>query len=40
VGGMLVAVGDFRLEGIGLAGIVGVLLNAVLPREQASADPA
>ena len=40
VGGMLVAVGDFRLEGIGLAGIVGVLLNAVLPREHASADPA
>lgn len=34
VGGMLFAVGDFRLEGIGLAGVVGVLLNAILPREK------
>ncbi len=39
VGGMLFAVGDFRLEGIGLAGLVGVLLNAVLPREHAPTDP-
>lgn len=36
VGGMLLAFGEFRLEGIGLAGVVGVLLNAVLPRERAS----
>ncbi|MDZ7706523.1 MAG: uracil-xanthine permease family protein [Trueperaceae bacterium] len=39
VGGMLFEVGDFRLEGIGLAGIVGVLLNAVLPRESPPAEP-
>lgn len=39
VGGMLFEVGDFRLEGIGLAGLIGVLLNAVLPRERTSAEP-
>jgi uracil permease len=38
VGGMLFAFGEFRLEGIGLAGLVGVLLNAVLPRERAARD--
>ena len=34
VGGMLVSFGEFSLEGIGLAGLVGVLLNAILPRER------
>ena len=38
VGGMLFSFGDFRLEGIGLAGLVGVTLNAVLPRERAAPD--
>ena len=38
VGGMLINVGEFSLEGIGLAGLVGVLLNAILPRERARAE--
>jgi uracil permease len=38
VGGMLFSFGDFRLEGIGLAGLVGVALNAVLPRDRAARD--
>ena len=38
VGGMLFSVGEFSLEGIGLAGLAGVILNAVLPRERARAD--
>lgn len=32
VGGMLFQVGEFALQGIGLAGVVGVLLNLLLPR--------
>ncbi len=37
VGGMAFHLGEFTVEGIGLAGIVGVVLNLVLPghREQA-----
>jgi len=34
VGGMLFSFGEFRLEGIGLAGLVGVLLNWILPRGE------
>ena len=34
VGGMLLEFGDVRLEGIGLAGIAGVLLNWVLPASR------
>ncbi|MDX1400289.1 MAG: uracil-xanthine permease family protein, partial [Kiloniellales bacterium] len=34
IGGMEFPIGDFALGGIGLAGIVGVLLNLVLPRER------
>jgi uracil permease len=34
VGGMLFSFGEFRLEGIGLAGVVGVLLNWILPRDR------
>ena len=37
VGGMLFSFGEFRLEGIGLAGVVGVLLNWILPREREEA---
>ncbi len=33
VGGMSLGVGEFRLGGIGLAGVVGVLLNLVLPKD-------
>lgn len=32
IGGMQFQIGDFRLGGIGLAAIVGVVLNLVLPR--------
>ncbi len=31
------ALGNFALGGIGLAGVLGVLLNLVLPREKAGA---
>jgi uracil permease len=38
IGGLKLAVGDFSLTGIGLAGIVGVLLNLILPgRKDAEA---
>lgn len=32
IGGMEITVGSFQLAGIGLAGVAGVLLNAVLPE--------
>jgi xanthine/uracil permease len=32
MGGMAFDVGEFSLKGIGLAGIVGVVLNLVLPK--------
>jgi uracil permease len=32
IGGMAFSVGEFSLKGIGLAGIVGVVLNLVLPK--------
>jgi uracil permease len=35
VGGMAFHLGEFTVEGIGLAGIVGVVLNLVLPRRAA-----
>lgn len=35
VGGLSVSAGDFALEGIGLAGLVGVILNLVLPLPTA-----
>lgn len=38
VGGMAFTVGNFTLQGIGLAGIVGVFLNLVLPRSRATKD--
>ncbi len=34
IGGMSLSAGEFSLEGIGLAGIVGVVLNLVLPRRR------
>lgn len=34
IGDMLLGYGEFQLSGIGLAGIVGVLLNIFLPRES------
>lgn len=34
VGGMAFSYGEFSLQGIGLAGIVGVVLNLVLPRTK------
>lgn len=35
IGGMQISFGDYALQGLGLAGIVGVLLNLVLPRRKA-----
>ena len=32
IGGMAFSVGEFSLKGIGLAGIIGVLLNLILPK--------
>ncbi|MEE9251034.1 MAG: hypothetical protein V3U93_07900 [Alphaproteobacteria bacterium] len=34
IGGMEVPIGNFALGSIGLAGVVGVLLNLILPRER------
>jgi uracil permease len=34
IGGMSISAGEFNLEGIGLAGILGVVLNLVLPRKK------
>lgn len=34
IGGMSFSAGEFTLEGIGLAGVLGVVLNLVLPRER------
>jgi uracil permease len=34
VGGLSIGAGDFALEGIGLGGLVGVLLNLLLPRDK------
>ena len=36
LGGMEIPIGNFALGGIGLAGIVGIALNLVLPTEAAS----
>jgi uracil permease len=36
IGGMEIPIGNFALGGIGLAGIVGIALNLVLPTEAAS----
>lgn len=37
VGGLTVSAGNFALEGIGLCGVAGVLLNLVLPQPSAPA---
>ncbi|PID26796.1 MAG: uracil permease [Candidatus Cloacimonadota bacterium] len=34
IGGMSFSVGDFNLKGIGLAGILGIFLNLVLPKTK------
>jgi len=34
IGGMSFSAGEFSLQGIGLAGVLGVLLNLVLPRKK------
>lgn len=36
IGGMSLSIGSFALGGIGLAGIVGILLNIILPGREAS----
>lgn len=36
IGGMSFSAGEFQLQGIGLAGILGVVLNLVLPRGKKS----
>lgn len=38
IGGMSFSAGEFTLEGIALAGVLGVVLNLVLPRSRASVD--
>ena len=32
IGGMVVSLGDFTLQGIGLAAVTGIILNLVLPK--------
>ncbi len=34
IGGMEFGAGNFALRGIGLAGIIGLLLNLILPQEE------
>ena len=34
IGGATIPIGNFALGGIGLAGVVGVLLNLILPRGE------
>lgn len=34
IGGMSFSAGEFTIQGIGLAGILGVFLNLVLPRRK------
>ncbi len=34
VGGMQVSIGGFKLAGIGLAAITGVVLNLLLPQDD------
>lgn len=36
VGGMVVGLGSFTLQGISLCALVAILLNLVLPKEQAA----
>ncbi len=36
IGGMSFSAGEFTLQGIGLAGILGVLMNLILPKERKS----
>ena len=38
IGGAEISIGNFTLSGIGLAGIVGVLLNMILPHETDASD--
>ena len=35
IGGMVLSIGEFTLGGIGMAGILGVVLNLVLPKPKA-----
>jgi uracil permease len=37
IGGMAISVNEFTLRGIGLAGIVGVVLNLILPKSKTAA---
>jgi len=39
IGGAEISIGNFVLGGIGLAGIVGVLLNLILPKELSQEEP-
>ncbi len=34
IGGLSLSIGEFSLEGIGLAGIAGVILNLILPGKK------
>ena len=34
IGGMQFSIGSFTLGGIGLAGLVGIILNLVLPKKK------
>jgi uracil permease len=40
IGGMVLSFGKFTLGGIGMAGILGVLLNLILPRSRRAAEDA
>ncbi len=40
VGGMSIGLGNFAIEGIGLGGVIGVLLNAFLPQDKSEPEAA
>ena len=37
IGGAIISVGSFTLSGIGLASLVGVILNLILPEDKKAA---
>ena len=39
IGGLFIPIGDFQLAGIGLAAIIGVTLNLIIPEPKKNDEP-
>ena len=39
IGGLFIPIGDFQLAGIGLAAIIGVVLNLIIPEPKKGEEP-